>query len=150
MNIFQGTKWCPVFTAFPLLSCHHLAQHIGLDNDLLALFRKTKGRRLVGLKPEMMKECLPYFHQIIVLWNGILLDHCHHSNLPSPTFATMRFDQSPPPSHPFHDTSSPFTSSSNQSAQYSTILVFAVEHLLFVERAKEGPRVGVLVTAVAG
>jgi hypothetical protein len=36
-------------------------------------------------------------------------------------------DQSP--LSPFPDTSSPFTSSSNQSAQYSTILLFAVEQL---------------------
>jgi hypothetical protein len=50
-----------IYRLSPLLSCHHLAQHIGLENDLLALFRKTKDRRLAGLKPEMTKECLPIF-----------------------------------------------------------------------------------------
>lgn len=59
---------------------------------------------------------------------------------PPATFAAMRFDQ--PPLSPFPDTSSPFTSSSNQSAQYSTILLFAAEHLPFMERGKRRPEGG--------
>jgi hypothetical protein len=42
----------------------------------------------------------------------------------------------------FPDTFSPFTSSSNQSAHYSTILLFAVEHLSFLEWGKRRPEGG--------
>ena len=140
-------KMVSVFAVFPLLSCHHVAQHIGLEKDLLAVFRYTKDRRLVGLKPGMMKECLPYFHQVIVLWNGILLDHCHHSTstpTPSRRCDLISLHTLLP------DTFSPFTSSSNQSAHYSTILLFAIEHLPFVETGREGRWSDVLVMAVEG